>query len=72
MILLTNMIKENDMVTRETLIGKLLEERADAASVLMANGMGCLGCPSAQSESLEQAAEIHGLDIEKLLKELNA
>ncbi len=60
------------MVTRETLIGKLLEERADAASVLMANGMGCLGCPSAQSETLEQAAEIHGLDIEKLLNDLNA
>lgn len=60
------------MITRDMLIGNILTIKADAASVLMANGMGCLGCPSSQSETLEQAAEIHGLQIEKLLKELNA
>ena len=38
----------------------------------MANGMGCLGCPSSQMESLEQAAEIHGLEIDKLIEQLNA
>lgn len=60
------------MITRDMLIGDILEKHAGAANVLLSNGMGCLGCPSSQSESLEQAAEIHGLDIEKLLKELNA
>lgn len=59
------------MITREMLIGRILEEKPDAAQVLMANGMGCLGCPSSQMESLSQAADIHGLDIEVLLQQLN-
>jgi hybrid cluster-associated redox disulfide protein len=60
------------MITKDSLIGQILETKKDAANVLMANGMGCLGCPSSQSETLEQAAEIHGLDINKLITELNA
>ena len=52
-------------------ISEIINAKEDAAKILMANGMGCLGCPSAQMETLEQASEIHGLDIEKLLKELN-
>lgn len=60
------------MITKDTLIGNLLDTKTNAANILMANGMGCLGCPSSQSETLEQAAEIHGLELEKLLNELNA
>jgi len=60
------------MITKDTLIGNLLDTKANAATILMNNGMGCLGCPSSQSETLEQAAEIHGLELEKLLNELNA
>ncbi len=60
------------MITKEHLISNILEIKANAAEVLMANGMGCLGCPSSQSETLAEAAEIHGLDIDKLIKELNA
>ena len=52
-------------------ISDIIKAKEGAAKILMANGMGCLGCPSAQMETLEQAAEIHGLDIEKLIKELN-
>ena len=59
------------MITKDLLIGDILNSKPDAAGVLMANGMGCLGCPSSQMETLEQAAEIHGLKIEKLLAELN-
>jgi hydroxylamine reductase len=33
--------------------------------------MGCIGCPSAQMESLEQACEIHGLDLEEVVAKLN-
>ena len=33
--------------------------------------MGCLGCPSAQMETLEQAAYIHGIDLDELLQKLN-
>lgn len=34
--------------------------------------MGCIGCPSSQAESLEDAAGVHGLNVEELLKALNA
>ena len=59
------------MITKDMVISEIINAKEDAAKILMANGMGCLGCPSAQMETLEQASEIHGLNIEKLLKELN-
>ncbi len=59
------------MITKDMVINEIINAKEGAAQILMANGMGCLGCPSAQMETLEQASEIHGLDIEKLLKELN-
>lgn len=60
------------MITREMIIGDILNIHPNAADILMKNGMGCLGCPSSQSEPLHMAADIHGLDLEKLLAELNA
>lgn len=59
------------MITKNMIISEILDVKAGAAGILMANGMGCLGCPSSQMESLEQAAMIHGLDIDKLIIELN-
>lgn len=59
------------MITKDMIITDIIQENPKAVQILMGNGMGCLGCPSAQSESLEQAAQIHGLDLEKLLEELN-
>lgn len=59
------------MITKDMIISQILDTKPGAAGILMANGMGCLGCPSSQMESLEQAAEIHGLDINHLLEELN-
>jgi hydroxylamine reductase len=58
-------------ITRETVIGEILKINPNAAEILMNKGMGCLGCPSSQSESLEQAAMVHGLDVEELLADLN-
>lgn len=59
-------------ITKEMIIAEILRVKPASASILISNGMGCLGCPSSQSESLEQAAEIHGMDIDALIKELNA
>ena len=42
-----------------------------AVEILMGYGMGCIGCPSAQMETLEQACEIHGLNINEVLEKLN-
>ena len=57
-------------LTKETTIGELLREKPEMADVLTGIGMHCLGCPSAQGESLEQAAGVHGLDADDLIEDL--
>lgn len=59
------------MITKEHKIGEILQLNPNAAEVLMRFGMGCLGCPSAQVETLEQACEIHGLNLDEVLAALN-
>lgn len=59
-------------VTKETMIGELLGIDMDkAAPVLMGIGMHCLGCPASQMETIEQAAAVHGVDADELVKVLN-
>lgn len=55
-------------ITKEMTIGEILSANPDVAPVLMEAGMHCLGCPSAQGESLEEAAMVHGIDIDALMK----
>ncbi len=49
----------------------LLEKKPETIEILMRFGMGCVGCPSSQMESLEEAAMVHGLDLDKLMTALN-
>lgn len=58
-------------IKKEMLIGDLLREKPDAAYILMEHGMGCIGCPASQMESIEEAAQVHGLDLQKLMDALN-
>ncbi|HIX59511.1 MAG TPA: DUF1858 domain-containing protein [Candidatus Blautia gallistercoris] len=58
-------------VTKDMLIGQLLRVDANIAPILMRAGMHCLGCPSAQGESLEEAAMVHGLDADVLVAQIN-
>ena len=51
------MLKE---VTKDMLIGEILQADATVAPILMASGMHCIGCPASQGESLEEAAMVHG------------
>lgn len=67
----TERIEVNVMITKEMLIGDILQAKEEAAMILMSNGMGCVGCPSSQMESLEQAAMVHGMDVNNLLADLN-
>ena len=55
-------------VTRETLIGEIVNDYPEAIDVLFAIGMHCIGCPASQGESLEEAAAVHGIDIDDLMK----
>ena len=53
------------------LIGQLLQIDANIAPILMRAGMHCLGCPSSQMESFEEAAMVHGLDVDVLVNQIN-
>ncbi|MEG2246995.1 MAG: DUF1858 domain-containing protein [Peptostreptococcaceae bacterium] len=59
------------MITKDNIIADIIKMKPDAAQILMSYGMGCIGCPSAQMEKLEQACEIHGLDLDEILNKLN-
>lgn len=59
------------MITKDMLIGDILKQKPESAEILMSFGMGCIGCPSSQMESLEQAAAVHGLNVDDLLIALN-
>ena len=58
-------------VTKKTLIGEALSIDEEIAPILMGIGMHCLGCPSSQMESLEEAAMVHGLDADVLVAQIN-
>ena len=55
-------------VSKEMTIGELLRAKPEAVPVLRSAGMHCLGCPSAQAESIEDAAMVHGINIYELMK----
>lgn len=58
-------------VTKDTMIGDLLRIDAGVAPILMGIGMHCLGCPSSQMETIEEAAMVHGIDADALVAEIN-
>ena len=59
-------------VSKDMLIGQLLQIDANIAPILMRAGMHCLGCPSAQGETLEEACMVHGTNADELVAKLNA
>lgn len=58
-------------VTKDMKIGELLMLDRGVAPILMMAGMHCVGCPSSAGESIEQACMVHGMDIDKLMEDLN-
>ncbi len=58
-------------VTKSTMIGELLQIDENVAPMLLNIGMHCLGCPSSQMETIEEAAMVHGIDPDDLVEELN-
>ena len=59
-------------VSKETMIGDLLRIDQNVAPILLSIGMHCLGCPSAQMESIEEAAAVHGVDADELVSKINS
>ncbi|MDO4518873.1 MAG: DUF1858 domain-containing protein [Eubacteriales bacterium] len=58
-------------VTKDMLIGQLIQLEPNAAAILMRAGMHCIGCPSSQMESIEEAAMVHGFDADVLVQQIN-
>ena len=59
------------VVTKDTLIGDVLDFDVDTAKFFFEIGMHCLGCPHSRGESIEDACFVHGTDAEELVKKLN-
>lgn len=60
-------------VSKDMIIADILQKDVNGgiAAILMRSGMHCVGCPSAKSETLEQASVTHGMDADSLLEEIN-
>ncbi len=58
-------------ITKDMTVAEVLKAKPQTGKVFLSKGMHCLGCVIAQGETVEQAAEVHGIDVEQLVKELN-
>ena len=58
-------------ITKETIIGSVLDIAPQAAPLFLAIGMHCLGCPSSRGETVEEACMVHGIDCDSFLIQLN-
>ena len=58
-------------VTKDMTIGEILSINQNVAPVVYAMGMRCLGCPASQGETLEEAAWVHGIEPDRVEKEIN-
>ena len=58
-------------ISKDMLIGELVQTHELIAPMLMRAGMHCLGCPSSQGETLEEACMVHGIDCDTLVSGIN-
>ena len=58
-------------ILKEMTIGEVVRNYPMSIEILISFGMGCVGCPSAQAETIEEACKVHGIDVEQLIKALN-
>ncbi len=59
-------------ITKDTIIGDILDACPDAAPLFLEIGMHCLGCPASRGETVEQACMVHGTDADALVEKINA
>lgn len=58
-------------ITKEMTIGEIVTTKPASVPVLLEMGMHCLGCPASQAESIEDAARVHGMNVDELIQKLN-
>ena len=67
----TKQTTSNVEITRDMLIGEIIQAKPETINTLLMAGMGCISCPSSLYETLDEACMVHGMDPEYLLEELN-
>ena len=60
------------VITKDTIIGDILDIAPETAPLFLSIGMHCLGCPSSRGETVEQACMVHGVNVDELLEKINA
>lgn len=60
------------VITKDTIIGDILDNAPETAPIFLEMGMHCLGCPSARSECVADACAVHGVDADDIVSKLNA
>lgn len=58
-------------ITKESVIGDILDKDESTAKFFLEMGMHCLGCPCSRGETIEQACAVHGVDVDELIEKLN-
>ncbi len=59
------------MVSKDMLIGDIIQINEKFVDILLEAGMHCLGCPASAGETLEEACAVHGIDVDSLVEKLN-
>ena len=59
-------------ITKQSIIGDILDQEPETAQFFFAIGMHCLGCPASRGESVEDACAVHGTDADALVAQINA
>jgi len=63
--------KDPMKITKDMNIGDVVRTYPQSIAILGSFGMGCVGCPSAQMESIEEAAQVHGMNADEIVEQLN-
>lgn len=58
-------------ITKNSIIGDVLDQYPDTAELFFSIGMHCLGCPASRGETIEEACMVHGADVDTLVADLN-
>ena len=58
-------------ITKDTIIGEVLDIAPQTAPIFLSIGMHCLGCPSSRGETVEEACMVHGVDADAFVKAVN-
>ena len=58
-------------ITKNSIIGDVLDKHPETADLFFSIGMHCLGCPASRGETIEEACMVHGADVDALIDSLN-